>query len=167
MPSSAWLPPETNTPNHHLPTPKGGLGSWQLAVGSYELRGLLRRIGRRLEQQLLRAPVRQLADDDAVRITAIDLVHRAELLQLLAGLAEAADDLPVQLHLVELAVVEVVRVVRVRREEVLMRARRDAHRPRRADVQVLCLEVQLVVEHLDAVVGAVRNVDVALRIDRK
>src|SRR5262245_39595309 len=123
-------PPKTN-PN----APKD-VGIWVLGFGFWDL---LRRIGRRFQHQLLRAPVRQLADDNAVRIAAIDLVHRAELLQLLAGLAEAADDLPVELHLVDLAVVEVVRVVRVRGEQVLMRAWRDAHRPRRADVQVLRL----------------------------
>src|SRR5262245_54369245 len=105
-------PPKTN------PNAPRGVGIWILGFGIWDL---LRRSCRRLEHQLLRAPVRQLADDDAVRIAAIDLVHRAELLQLLAGLAEAADDLPIQFHLVDFAVVEVVRVVRVRREEVLMR----------------------------------------------
>ena len=58
----------------------------------------------------------------------------AELLHLLAGLAEPSDDLPIQLHLVDLAVIEVADPVRVGAEEVLMRARRDAHRPRRADI---------------------------------
>src|SRR5215468_3391159 len=115
MPSSAWLHLQKQ-----IPTPRGtlGFGFWDL--GTWDL---LRRIRRRLEQQFLGAPVRQLADDDAVWIAAVDLVHRSELLHLLARLAEAADDLPIQPHLVDFAVVEVVRVVRVRREEVLMRAR--------------------------------------------
>ena len=47
-----------------------------------------------------------------------------------------------------------------------MRARRDADRPRVADVVVDRLEVQVVVEHLDARVAAVADVDVALRVDR-
>src|SRR5262245_66650756 len=127
--------------NSQLPTSNSQGLSWKLGVGSWELRGLLRRIRRRFQHQLLRAPVRQLADDDAVRIAAIDLVHRAELLQLLAGLAEPTDDLPVQLHLVDFAVVEVVRVVRVRREQVLMRAWRCADRARRAEVQARGVEV--------------------------
>src|SRR5262249_52901981 len=107
-------PPKTN-PN----APKD-VGISVLGFGFWDL---LRRIGRRFQHQLLRAPVRQLADDDAVRVAAVDLVHRSELLHLLAGLAEATDDLPVQLHLVDFAVVEVIRVVRVRREQVLVRAR--------------------------------------------
>ena len=48
-----------------------------------------------------------------------------------------------------------------------MRARRDAHRPRRADVVVDRAQLQIVVEHLDAAVAAIGDVDVALRVDLK
>jgi hypothetical protein len=98
-------------------------------------------------------------------------VHGAELAELLAGLPESADDRAVELHLVDLAGdVAVLRqpVVgnRVRDEQVLMRSRRDADRPRVADGVVDGLQVEVVVEYLHAGVAAVGDVDVALCVGR-
>src|SRR6267143_7051664 len=119
-------PDKSQTPNpksqiKKIPTPRRtlGFGFWDLGFGI----SLLRRARRRLQHQLLHAPVGELADENPVRIPAVDLVNRPELLHLLAALAEAPDDLAVQLHLVDLAVVEVADRVRVGAEEVLMGAR--------------------------------------------
>ena len=48
-----------------------------------------------------------------------------------------------------------------------MRSGRDADRPGRADVVVNRLELQIVVEHLDAAVAAVADIDVALGVRRR
>ena len=125
----------------------------------------------RTQHDLLDPPGGDFRHEQLVRVAAVDLVHRAELAELLAGLAELADDRAVELHLVDLAGdVAILRqpVVgnRVRDEQILMRARRDADRPRVADVVVDRLDVQVVVEDLDARVAAIADVDVSLRIHR-
>src|SRR6266536_2880827 len=108
----------------------------------------------RVQSELLHTPVRDLADEQLVFVAAIDLMHRPELLQLLAGLAEFAEDFPVKLHLVDLAcVIEIARAVRVRAIEVLMGARRNADRPRRPDVQERALQVAVVVEDLNTAIA--------------
>ena len=93
---------------------------------------------------------------------------RAEFLQQLAGSAELADELAVEIHLVDLAV-----DVDVRRAGLSSTRRGTGAGPgvmqmraRRADVQELRLEVAVAVEHLDAPVAAVGDVDDALRVDR-
>ena len=65
----------------------------------------------------------------------------AELAELLARFPELADDRAIELHLVDLTAHRreqrvVVVGVRVRAEQILMRARADADRPRRANVVV-------------------------------
>src|SRR5882762_450854 len=112
-------PDKSQTPNPKSKKSQRPEGRWDLGFGI----SLLRRARRRLQHQLLHAPVGELADQNAVRVAAVDLVNRPELLHLLAALAEAPDDLAVQLHLVDLAVVEVADRVRVGAEEVLMGAR--------------------------------------------
>ena len=93
----------------------------------------------------------------------------------LAAAAELADDGAVQLHLVDLAgelgrrrrgaVGPRVRDVEVLLARVLRpRPTRDAHRPRVADVGVVGLPVQVVVQHLHALVAPVAHVDVALEV---
>src|SRR5262249_47425172 len=108
----------------------------------------------RMQDDLLRAPCGDLGYPQLVFVAAVHAVNRAELLQLLPGLAEFADDGPVELHLVDLAgdVTRRRRVavrIRVRGVEVLMRPWRDAERPRVADVVVDRAQDQVVVEHLD------------------
>ena len=99
---------------------------------------------------------------------------------LAAGFAEHADDLAVERHLVDAA------GLRVRRVEILRRPVRDADRPRlrlvgRIRVQVAehrmpllvvrrvqqdeALEGAVAIEHLDAAVVAIGDVDVVLAID--
>ena len=55
------------------------------------------------QNDLLRAPCRDLRHEQLIRIAAVDLVNGAELAKTLARLAELSDDLAVQLHLVDLA----------------------------------------------------------------
>src|SRR5262245_39102832 len=123
-----------------------------------------------MQDDLLRAPRGDFRDPQLVFVAAIHAVNRAELLQLLPGLPELADDGSVELHLVDLAS-DVTRRrgiavrIRVRRVEILMRTRRDAERPRVADVIVDRAQDEVVVEHLDARVAAIGHIDVALRID--
>src|SRR5262249_15292870 len=62
-----------------------------------------RRLGRRVEPDLLRPPVVDLRRVDHVRVAAVHLVDRRELARRLAGAAELADDRPVELELVDLA----------------------------------------------------------------
>src|SRR5438132_666265 len=100
------------------------------------------------ENDFLNAPRRDLGDDELVGVAAVDLVDGAELLQLLAGLAELPEDGSVELHLVDLAgdvavLREAVVGERVRYVEVLVRARRDADRPRAADVAIDGLESEV------------------------
>ena len=54
--------------------------------------------------------------------------------------------------------------VGVRREQILMRAGRYAHGPRVPHVGVHRLERQIVVEHHDAAVAAIADVDIPLRV---
>src|SRR3989442_545506 len=62
-----------------------------------------RRCRLRMQDDLLHAPRRDFGDEELVRVPAVDLVDRAELLELFARFAELADDRPVQLHLVDFA----------------------------------------------------------------
>src|SRR5262249_27041066 len=118
------------------------------------------------QHQLLNAPVAQFTDQQFVLAAAVDGVDDVELLRQPAGTSELADDAAVELELVDLAVVERLAVVRVRRVEVLVRARRDADRRWRGDVRNLWLRVAVAVEHLNPLVAGVGDVDVALRIER-
>src|SRR6516225_10853811 len=119
-----------------------------------------------MQNQLLHSPVRDLANIELVRIAAIDLVNRAEFFQQLPRFAEFTQDAAVQLHLVDLAVVHIGRAVGIGTEEILMRSRRDADSPWRADIDVLRLEFAVIVEHLNAPVAAIAHVDIAWRICR-
>src|SRR4249920_928210 len=113
----------------------------------------------------LHAPVRHLTDEQLVLVAAIDRVGQAELFRQLAGRAELAHDLSIELDLVDGGVFHAVGIARVRDVEILRRPCRHAHRERRADVAELRLEVPVGVEHLDAFVADVSHVDVALRVD--
>src|SRR6476660_4077898 len=55
------------------------------------------------QQDLLHAPRRDLGDVDLVGIAAIHLVDAAELLEAVTRLAKPAEDLAIELHLVDLA----------------------------------------------------------------
>src|SRR5579871_3598410 len=77
----------------------------------------------RLEDQLLDAPVQKLGDIERVLRWARHRVYPAELLQLLAGLAEHAEQFAFEAELVD-ATGPGIRTVKH-----LMRRRRDADRP--------------------------------------
>src|SRR6266851_5392085 len=119
-----------------------------------------------LQNDLLRAPVPDLADDQIVLGPAVDRVDDAEFFRRLAGPAEPADDLSVQPQLVDLAVIQALGVVRIRAVQILRRAARHADRLRHADVGDLRLERALAVEHLDALVAGIGHIEIALRIAR-
>src|SRR5437762_2399537 len=119
----------------------------------------------RSQRDLLYSPVRELADEQLVLAAAVDGVHHVELFRQPAGAAELADDLSVELELVDLAVVERLRVVRVRRVEILVRAGRDADRRRHANIRDLRLRRPAAVEDLNPLVAGVGDVDVALRVE--
>src|ERR1700730_10854119 len=121
------------------------------------------RLGR-VQGEFLHSPVGDLSYVELVGVAAIDLVHRAELLQQLAGPAELAEDLSVQLHLVDFTVFHVGGAVGVGTEEILMRPWGDANRPRGAHVEVLRFELSVVIEYLNAAIAAIAYVNVALRV---
>ncbi len=111
-----------------------------------------------------------LADDDLVGVAAIHHVDDLEAAELLAGVAELADDRAVELHLVDFAgdrpgAGPVAVRIGVGDEQVLVRALGHAGGPADADLVVDRLRLEVVVEHLVADVGAVGDVDVALVVD--
>src|SRR5438093_8672323 len=115
------------------------------------------RSARRMKDEFLHPPVGDLAYVQLVRISAIDLVHRAELFEQFARSPEFAKDLSVQLHFVNLAVIHVSGAVGIGAIEVLMGSRRDADGPRGADIGVLRLEVSVVIEDLQPPVPAISD----------
>src|SRR5262249_55560592 len=117
-----------------------------------------------VQRHLLRAPVPDLADPERGVGAAVERVDHAELFRQLAGAPEFPDHFAGQLHLVDLAVLHALGLVRVGAEEILRRSARDANRLRRADAGDLRLERALAVEHLNPVVAGVGDVDVAGRI---
>src|SRR5262249_19781764 len=142
----------------------------------------------RVQHQLLHAPVEQLRDIEQILRRAGDFVNPSELLKLFARFAEHAEHLAVERQLVDPAREGVGGV------QHLVRPGGDAHRPGRPrhhdlvgqrvdlrDVGVvadrglrlrivghvdsdLAQEGSLAVEHLDAAVAAVGDVEVALRV---
>ena len=80
----------------------------------HAFQGVPRDVLLRPQRQSLHPPVAQLADEQLVLGPAIDGVHETEFLQLLAGPAELADDLPVQVHLVDRGVFHAIRIAGMR-----------------------------------------------------
>src|SRR5437660_3976239 len=74
-------------------------------------KGVTRVLLPRMQSKLLDSPVGDLAHVQDVRIAAVDLMDRAKLLEQLPGFAELAEDLTVELHLVDLAVMHVAGAV--------------------------------------------------------
>src|SRR5690348_10315379 len=110
------------------------------------------------ERNLLHAPVLRFAGIQLGLARAVDLVHPVELADLLAERSEPADHLAFEIGLVDLAAgigaVDELLALRVRR--------RNAHAPRRAHVADDADRVQIRIEHLDARVAAIADVNVAL-----
>src|SRR6266496_1905680 len=121
---------------------------------------------RRPHRQLLYAPVPRLSDVDLVFIPAIDGVDRPEFLQLLAGPTELAQHLSIEIDFIDVAVdIEIVRGVRIRHIKGGPSARRDADRPRGAHIAELSLERTVSVEHLNATIAAIGDVETALCVE--
>src|ERR1700689_2857052 len=80
----------------------------------------------RMQDQLLHAPIEDFGDVERVLVRAGDGMDPAELLELLAGAAEHAQNLAVEAELVDAAGKSVGDI------EHLVWRRRDAQRPRRA-----------------------------------
>src|ERR1035437_3031837 len=125
----------------------------------------------RMQRQLLHTPRNDLAHQQFVLVAAIDFVHGRELAQVLARVSELADNGSVQFHLVNLAghrVEQRIVAVRIRvgAVEILVGPGGDAHGPGRPHPIVDGLEGEVVVEDLNAAVGAVADVDVAFGIRR-
>src|SRR5215471_1248151 len=116
------------------------------------------------QRKFLDAPVQGFADVEFGGGAAVHRVHGAELLEEFAGFAKAAQDFAVELHLVDLAVVEIAGVVGIGAEEIRVSTGRDADSPRRADARDLGLERAFAIEDLDALIAAVGDVDVVLRV---
>src|SRR5258706_6591323 len=160
------------------------MGSPLVVLMNSSPRSGARSITSRMKDQLLHSPIEQLGDEDHVLRWAGDRMNPAELLQLLARLPEHAEDLSVEAELVQPP------RVGIGGEQDLVRAGRDAKRPRSAGSEGALLrvrirlvadrgasvavernvdrdgaqEVAVAVEHLDAPVEAIGDVDVSLRI---
>src|SRR5882757_8461878 len=124
---------------------------------------------RRLENQFLRAPRFDLPDDNLIRVAAIDHVNHLEAGCSLAGTSEPAEHFAVELGLVDFTgdvprSWHVAVRIRIRKEDVLVRAAGNTDRPADPDVGDFPYGLQVVVEHLIAVVGAVGDPDVTLQV---
>src|SRR5205085_2722246 len=93
--------------------------------------------------------------------SAVDRIDDAEFLRQLAGLAESADDLAIEPNLVDLTMIHALWIVRVGAVQILSRTPGNADGLRCADVGDLRLERTLPVEHLDAMIARVGDVDIA------
>src|ERR1017187_4710474 len=125
----------------------------------------------RMQHDLLPPPGRDFAYDEFVFAATVDLMDRAELAEFFSRFSKFAQNRPVQLHFVNLAGYRhglgIVGVrVRVGTVKILMRSRGNAEGPRGADLVVDRLELQVVVENLNAAVAPVSHVDVALGVHR-
>src|SRR5712671_4314644 len=119
------------------------------------------------QRDLLDPQIADFADQQIVLVAAVDGVHGTEFLRHLAGAAEFADDRPVQFHLVDFAgLVDVVRRIGIGDIKHRIRTRGHADRLGISEIADLRLEGAVVVEDLDAVVVAVGDIDIALRVNR-
>src|SRR6188768_4280342 len=127
---------------------------------------------RRRQDELLHAPRFDLAQDDLVGITTVHHVNHLEPGRDLARFPELADHRAIELRLVDLTrrlprSRRVAVRVRIGMEDVLMRPRRDAQRPADPEVGDLPNRLQVVVEHLIAIVGAIGHPHVAALVHLK
>src|SRR5947207_1447536 len=106
-----------------------------------------------MQSKLLDSPVADLTDHQLAFAAATDSVDRSKFLRQLTGLAELADQLTVQLHLIDFAVrVDILWRIGVGAVNVLARARRNTNRRGSAHVEDLRLEVSVAVEDLNSLI---------------
>src|SRR4029077_8377380 len=124
---------------------------------------------RRLENQFLHAPRFDLADDNLIRVAAIDHVNHLEAGGILSGASESAEHFSVEFGLVDFAgdvpgsgLVAVW--IRIGKKDVLVRAAGNTDCPANTDIGDFPNGLQVVVEYLVAVVGAIGEPDVALQV---
>src|ERR1019366_9548005 len=117
-----------------------------------------------MQRQFLHSPIGNFAHNDFVRAAAIEFMCRPEFFQKLSRGTELSDNFPIELHLVDFAILHVSSAARVGAEEVLMRAGRDADSPRRTYVQILGLEFSVVIEYLNSPIAAIAHIHVTLGV---
>src|SRR5262249_21393865 len=138
---------------------------WCSLVFSWLLRSTIAR--RWPKNQFLDAPRFDLADDDLIRIAAIEHVDHLKAGRGLSRASEPAEHFPVELSLVDFAggvprSRHVAVGSRIRKEAVLMGAAGNTYGPACADVGDLPYGLQIVIEYLIAIVCAIGDPDVAL-----
>src|SRR6202162_3831389 len=112
----------------------------------------------RMQGELLHSPIQELRDEERVFGRARNLMHPSKLAELLARFPENAEDVSVQVDLVDPALVGVGCI------EHLVRTGSDAHGPGGADVGPLAEKSSFAIENLDAVILAITDVDVSFRV---
>src|SRR5579883_3094788 len=108
----------------------------------------------RVQQELLNAPVQDFTDIKFIILAAIHLMDGAEFFQLFATRTEFPEDRAVEFHFVNGGVIEIA-AVGIGAVKILMRPGGDTESPRRADIDVLSLEIAIGIEHLNALIAAV------------
>src|SRR5260370_40667992 len=111
----------------------------------------------RVERKFLHAPIQKLANEQLIFARAIHFLDPAELLHLLAGGAEFAQDMSFQIELVH-------GTHGVRAVKILLWPRRDADRPGSADARPNGAQHQVVVKHLNPAVSPIAHINVALPV---
>lgn len=109
-----------------------------------------------MQHELLHTPIQQLTDKQHVLRWTRDLMHPSERAGPVPRFAERAENVAIQIELIELP------DARVRCIQHLLRSRCDAHRPRRADIGKRLQKFAVGVEYLNAVVLAVTDVEAVL-----
>src|SRR5712671_3735968 len=125
---------------------------------------------RRLQDVFLHTPRFDLAEDDFVRVAAVEHVNDLESGRILPWLAELAEHASIELGLVDFAGVVprsrwITVRIRIGEEHVLVRPRGNAQRPSRAEIGDFLDRLEIVVELLVPVVRPIRHPDVAALVD--
>src|SRR3954470_9063463 len=125
---------------------------------------------RRLQDVFLHKPRFDLAENDFVRIAAVEHVNDLESGWILPWLAELAEHASIELGLVDFAGVGprsrwITVWIRIGEEHVLVRPRGNAQRPSGAEIGDFLDRLEIVVELLVPVVRPIRHPDVAALVD--
>ncbi len=107
--------------------------------------------------------ISELTDKQGIFAAAIDEVDRAEFLDQPSGTAKFAQDGAVQAHLQDLTSnIDIIPGIGIGDVEDGICSLPDSHRLWVADIRQRSLEDAVVLKHLDALVAAIADVDVAL-----
>ena len=120
-----------------------------------------------MQGQFLHSPVADFAHEKLILTPAIDLIHRAELLELLSGLAELAKNFSGEIDFIDLATgIDIFRRIGIRNVHHLSGPGRNAYRRRASNARDLPFESSIGIENLNPLISGVGDVDVPLSIDR-